>query len=95
LNVPINGDSRFPKQLSEADLARADMIVGLKEAEHRRLLAGLFPAWAERVEYWHVDDLDCAEPGEGLTILENEVRALARRLARLSFSGGHRSMKKK
>ena len=81
LNVPINGDSRFPKQLSEADLAKSDLIVGLKEAEHRRLLADLFPPWAERVEYWHVDDLDCARPEETLANLENKVRALVARLA--------------
>ena len=81
LNIPINGDSRFPKQLSEADLAEANLVVGLKEAEHRQLLVDLFPPWAERVEYWHIDDLDCAKPEEALTKLENEVRALVRRLA--------------
>ena len=64
LNVPINGDSRFPKQLLEADLAKSDLVVGLKEAEHRQLLVDLFPSWAERVEYWHIDDLDYAEPEE-------------------------------
>ena len=81
LNIPINGDSRFSKQLSEADLAKSDLIVGLKEAEHRQLLFDLFPPWAERVEYWHVDDLDCAKPEEGLANLENQVRALVARLA--------------
>lgn len=81
LNVPINGNSRFPEQASEADLAKCDLVIGLKEAEHRQLLVDLFPSWAERVEYWHIDDLDCAESGEALAILENEVRVLVRRLA--------------
>lgn len=80
LNVPINGDSRFPRQLSEADLAGSDLVIGLKRAEHQLLLVDLFPSWAEQVEYWHIDDLDCAEPEEALTVLEEEVRALARRL---------------
>jgi protein-tyrosine phosphatase len=76
LGIPINGDSRSPLQLSEADLVAADVVVALKEAEHRRMLADLFPSWAEQVEYWHIDDLDCAEPEEALAILEDEVRAL-------------------
>lgn len=80
LNVPMNGNSRFPRQLCEADLATADLVIGLKESEHRRLLVDLFPAWAERVEYWHIDDLDCAGPEAALTVLEDEVRALANRL---------------
>jgi protein-tyrosine phosphatase len=80
LNIPINGDSRFPKQLSEADLSQAKLIVALKEAEHRQMLFDLFPAWAERVEYWHIDDLDCAEPDEALASLENDVQRLVQRL---------------
>ena len=76
LGIPIKGDSRSPLPLSEADLMAADMVVALKEAEHRQLLVGLFPSWAEQVEYWHIDDLDCAEPEEALAILENEVRGV-------------------
>ena len=81
LNISIKGDSRSPRQLSEADLAKSNLIVGLKETEHRHLLANLFPPWAEQVEYWHIDDLDCARPDVGLAHLENEVRALVTRLA--------------
>ncbi len=80
LGIPINGDSRSPLQLSEADLLAADVVVVLKEAEHRQMLVDLFPSWAEQVEYWHIDDLDCAEPEEALAILENEVRALVGQL---------------
>ena len=70
------GDFRFPRQLSDADLAASDLVIAMKEAEHRPLLANLFPSWEDQVEYWHVDDLDCAEPEEALTALENDVRAL-------------------
>jgi protein-tyrosine phosphatase len=81
LGISINGNCRSPKQLSEADLARADLVIAMKEAEHRQLLADQFSAWAKQVEYWHVDDLDCAEPEEALSLLENGVRALVARLA--------------
>ncbi len=76
LGIPHGGNFRFPQQLTEADLVEADLIIALKEAEHRQLLTELFPSWAENVEYWHIDDLDCAEPEEALSSLESEVRAL-------------------
>jgi hypothetical protein len=44
------------------------------------MLAALFPSWVEQVEYWHVDDLDCADAEECLPALENQVRGLVKRL---------------
>jgi protein-tyrosine phosphatase len=79
--IPINGDSRSPIQLSETDLVQSDLVIGVKEAEHRQMLNDLFPDWTDRIEYWHVDDLDCAEPDAALPKLETEVRALIERLA--------------
>jgi protein-tyrosine phosphatase len=68
------------KKLTLADLAAADLVIALKEAEHRPLLRALFPDWEDRVEYWHVDDLDCATPEEALPGLEQQVEELGRRL---------------
>src|SRR5262249_3161249 len=51
--------ARYPLPVSEADFRAAKLIVAVKEAEHRPLLQVHFPAWAERVEYWHVHDMDC------------------------------------
>lgn len=73
-------DSRFPIQLAHTDLIDADLIVALKEAEHRGMIAERFPLWTDRVEYWHIDDLDCADPGEALPVLEKSVRELVKRL---------------
>jgi protein-tyrosine phosphatase len=72
---------RFPVPLSEADLASADQIIAVKEAEHRPLVEKKFPAWRERVEYWHVHDLDCAMPVDALAHLENELLRLLDQLA--------------
>ena len=71
---------RMPMRVSEADLARADLVVALKEAEHRPLLRERFPGWEGRVEYWHVHDIDCATPEEALPCIERLVLALAARL---------------
>jgi protein-tyrosine phosphatase len=78
--IHLNGGIRFPIQVTEQDLGRANLIIALKEAEHRRMLAEQFPAWVDRVEYWHVHDLDCAEPEDALAQLEREVVALSSRL---------------
>jgi hypothetical protein len=40
-----------------------------------------FPSWENRIEYWHVDDLDCAGPEEAIPVLEERVRALIGRLS--------------
>jgi protein-tyrosine phosphatase len=47
---------RFPIQATVQDIEAAHWIVALKEAEHRPLLQERFSAWAEKVEFWHVDD---------------------------------------
>jgi protein-tyrosine phosphatase len=78
--VPLAPPHRDPKRLTLADLARSDLVIAVKETEHRPLMAERFPLWTERVEYWHVDDLDCARPDEAMPRLENCVRELVARL---------------
>lgn len=79
--LAIARDQRYPKPLSPRDLVSASLVVAMKEGEHRPLLSEQFPEWADRVEYWHIDDVDCAEPHEALPLLDEEVRALTARLA--------------
>ena len=57
------------------DFGAAHWIVALKEAEHLPLLQERFPGWAEKVEFWHVDDAP-----EVLDLIEREVMDLAARL---------------
>jgi protein-tyrosine phosphatase len=79
--IHLNGNIRFPISLSEADLQAADLVVALKEAEHRAMMSQQFPGWAERIEYWHVDDIDCATADQALPMCETCVEALVERLA--------------
>lgn len=78
--IHLGDKIRHPLPLTAADLAGADLIVALKEAEHRPMMAAQFPTWVDRVEYWHIDDLDCAGPEEALDRLEREVVFLLNRL---------------
>ena len=63
------------------DLEGADRVVALKEAEHRPLLQERFPAWANKVEFWHVDDAP-----KVLGLIEREVMGLVARI----LGGGDR-----
>ncbi|HTU22423.1 MAG TPA: low molecular weight phosphatase family protein [Gemmataceae bacterium] len=67
--------TRMPAQVTTDDLERAALIVALKHAEHLPLLQERFPAWAEKVEFWHVDDAP-----EVLGLIEQEVMGLVARL---------------
>jgi protein-tyrosine phosphatase len=66
---------RFPIQVTVEDFEAAHWIVALEEAEHLPLLKARFPGWAEKVEFWHVDD-----GPEVLDLIEREVMDLAARL---------------
>src|SRR5205085_809575 len=55
-------EERWPRQVVEADLVGADIVVALKEAEHRPLMEAQFPGHRGRVVYWTVHDLDVALP---------------------------------
>ncbi len=79
MGVPFDGE-RFPVQLSEADFENADLVVALKKAEHHPMMLDQFPEWAERIQYWHVDDLDCATADVALPLCESYVQALVKTL---------------
>jgi len=74
--IPIAQPMRNPQQVSEEDLAAAKKIIALKEAEHRPYLTQRYPAWPDRVEYWHIHDLDKSTPVEALSQIADRVTAL-------------------
>ena len=74
--------ARLPAQVTTDDLAGADRVVALKQDEHLPLLQERFPAWAEKVEFWHVDDAP-----EVLGLIEQEVMGFVARI----LGGGQRS----
>lgn len=78
--ISLDEQHRYPQALTAADLLQADLVVAVKEIEHRPLMIAQFPDWADRVEYWDIDDLDCAGPEQALPYLENKVHDLIARL---------------
>ena len=71
---------RDPMHCFAEDLSAADQVIALKEAEHRPMLAQNFAGWEDRVEYWHVHDVDQAHPDVALVEIENEVCSLIEKL---------------
>ncbi len=75
--------SRFPIQATVADFEAADWIVALQQSEHLPLLEERYSAqgrcvnhaWADKIEFWDVEDAPHALP-----LIEREVLQLAARL---------------
>src|SRR5688572_431583 len=72
---------RLPMAVCERDLHAARLVVAVKEAEHRRYLQHLFPAWSDRVRYWHVHDLDAGGAEQAMADLDRLVRTLLDEMA--------------
>jgi len=80
LGILLKEPPRDPIRATEVDFQGCHLIVAVKEAEHRMLLEQLFPTVVDRVEFWHVHDLDCAGPDEAIPQLHQLVVALIDRL---------------
>lgn len=86
LEIPL-GEPRYPVAIEEADLVAAEMTIALKEEEHREPLRRAFPVWEPSVEYWTIDDIDCAQPHVSLAHLATKLDELVERLGRFGRSG--------
>jgi len=80
LGIPFDNYLRSPLPVSENDFRMAHHVVAVKEAEHRPMIEEKFPTWLDRVEFWHVHDLDYWEPEKAIPTLDREVAGLVERL---------------
>jgi len=78
--IHLSGDIRFPIQLTENDLVCADLVIAMKETEHRAMMTEQFSFWADCINYWDIDDIDCKPPGEALPLCEACVENLVQGL---------------
>ena len=83
LGIASDGAVRYPIQAQDADFQSAQVIIALQEAEHRPYLSARYPAWVDRVEYWHVRDCVPTPAYDPLHEIRREVEQL---IARLSTS---------
>lgn len=75
------GPDRFPQDLALEDLESSDLVIAVKEAEHRPLMRERFPAWEGRMRYGTVHDLDAGAPEQAFPLLRELVDELIAELA--------------
>ena len=81
-SIDPEGSLRDPRPCVLRDFDEAQLVIGLKEAEHRPLIERRFPEVARKVTYWHVDDIDVADPSIALSLIDDCVRSLISTLRR-------------
>ena len=67
---------RYPKKVSRNDFEKADLTIAMKESEHRNYMISHFPDLEDKIEYWHIDDIDVASPEKVLPDLESRIMIL-------------------
>jgi protein-tyrosine phosphatase len=79
--ITPEGALREPQPATSADFEKADLIIGLKDVEHRPLMERRFPTIADRVIYWHIDDIDFAHPSVALPMIATHIKELIAELS--------------
>jgi protein-tyrosine phosphatase len=74
--IKPEGSERAPKPCALVDFNDAQLVIALKEAEHRPMIEQRFPEVANRVSYWHVHDIEFADPSIALALIDEHVREL-------------------
>lgn len=74
------GGNRWPTSVTLPELASADLVVALKEREHRPMLLKRFPEVVDKVEFWAVDDIDVVPASVGIRQAEQRLLELLQRL---------------
>ena len=82
--APFDDYLRLPLLVKEDDFRSAHHVVAVKQAEHQPMIERQFPTWLDRVEFWHIHDLDCCGPEEAIPNLNREVAALVERFMAIS-----------
>jgi len=74
--IAPGGAARNPVLCTLDDFAQAELVVALKDAEHRPMIAHRFAGVAHRVEYWDVDDIEYLDAPTALGKIDELVGRL-------------------
>ena len=78
--VPRNA-ARPPRPVTIDDFVHADRIIALKEEEHRPYIQKQFPAHADKVTYWHINDVPPSDTYSPFVAIRGHVEELIARLS--------------
>ena len=74
--IAPTGATRHPVLCTVGDFAQAQLVVALKDAEHRPMVERRFASLAHRVHYWDVDDIEYLDPATALASIDEQVGQL-------------------
>jgi protein-tyrosine phosphatase len=74
--ISPEGAEQLPRLCALVDFDDAEIVIALKEVEHRPIIEQRFPEVADRVRYWHVRDIEFVDPSIALPLTEGRVREL-------------------
>lgn len=77
----LTDEHRAPIECAMCDLKSAQRVIALKEAEHRPLMSRRFPDWVDRIEYWHIHDVDRSPADVSLREIESRIIGLIAELS--------------
>lgn len=77
--IPVD-TSRWPKRVTQEEMASADLVIALDEPEHRPMINEHFPEWGKQTQYWKIPDVAFMHPEQAMTHIENNVRRLLKQL---------------
>jgi protein-tyrosine phosphatase len=83
LGVQVPEPPAEARQCRDDDFAAADLVIAVKEAEHRPLMSARFPRFADRVRYWNVSDIHDAAADATIDELRRRVDALVDELVEM------------
>jgi protein-tyrosine phosphatase len=69
----------FPQRVTADELRDSDVVIGLYQRDHEPMMAEQFPAFAAKVIYWSVPDLDEMFADEAEEIVFREITGLLNR----------------
>lgn len=72
---------RVPTSCAREDLASADRIIALSDAEHRQLMLDRYPDWHDRTEFWDIEDVGLTPSSIALPAIRRRIDALIRELS--------------
>jgi protein-tyrosine phosphatase len=78
--IATSGSTRLPIACTVNDFEHADLVVAMKEEEHRQLVHDRFSGWERHLIYWHVHDLDAGSAGQAIEAINRLVTELIQEL---------------
>jgi protein-tyrosine phosphatase len=75
-NIDLRHTAPDRRQLREQDLAESQVVIALKDDEHRPMVRSMFPGWESKITFWDVGDQPEVMPDAGLGQIHEQVLGL-------------------